>query len=76
MSMSIDIPTEAKHTWAFAKDNSIIKRRQSRTNTHSCVITACSPRAKVFGIKAGMSLTEAKRRAPHMRVLIVGRRGA
>jgi nucleotidyltransferase/DNA polymerase involved in DNA repair len=77
MQLNITSANE-KYFWAFAVDkNPPVKRyvpsTKPRRNLHRYVITACSQQAKAFGVRVGMSYSEAKSLVPQMRVIVYNR---
>ncbi len=71
-----------KLLWAFAVDaTKPVRRRQTKArrattpkyNLHRYCVTACSPKLKDFGVKAGMRYDEAKALAPSMRIFVYNR---
>jgi nucleotidyltransferase/DNA polymerase involved in DNA repair len=67
-----------KYFWAFAIDKQPPAKRyipstRPKRNLHRYYITACSQQAKAFGVKVGMSYSEAKALVPNMRVIVYNR---
>lgn len=71
---------DSKQLWAFAIDinRPVSSKRRRRLpapqrNLQHYVVTACSPLAKTFGVKAGMRFSEAKALVPNVRVIVCNR---
>jgi hypothetical protein len=70
--------TNEKYFWAFAVDKqppvkSYTPSNKPRRNLHRYYITACSQQAKAFGVRVGMTYSEAKALVPNMRVIVYNR---
>lgn len=70
--------TNDKYFWAFAVDREPPTKRyvpssRPRRNLHRYYITACSQQAKAFGVRIGMTYSEARRLVPNMRVIVYNR---
>jgi hypothetical protein len=71
-----------KLLWAFAVDATKPLRANSRGakratvpkyKLHRYYLTACSPRLRQFGVRAGMSYSQAKALVPSMKVFVYNR---
>jgi nucleotidyltransferase/DNA polymerase involved in DNA repair len=77
--MQINITSaNEKYFWAFAVDKNPPSKRyvpsmKPTRNLHRYVITACSQQAKAFGVRIGMSYSEARAIVPQMRVIVYNR---
>jgi len=74
--------TEEKLLWAFGVDATKPLRTrgyrshratQPKYKLHRYYVTACSPRLRQYGVKAGMRFDEAKALAPKMRMFVYNR---
>jgi len=74
--------TDEKLLWAFGVDATkplkTTKHRSRRAGNpkymlHRYYVTACSPRLRQYGVKAGMRYDEAKALAPGMRMFVYNR---
>lgn len=59
--------------WAFAKQPGR-NHKTRRTFNNGALITACSPEAKMLGVRAGMRYDQALRTAPGLKILVIGGR--
>ena len=78
MQMSLVHSINDKYLWAFAVDKTPPVKRyvpssRPKRNLHRYYITACSKQAKAFGVRIGMTYSEAKALVPNMRVIIYNR---
>jgi nucleotidyltransferase/DNA polymerase involved in DNA repair len=71
-----------KLLWAFAVDTTrpvnATKSRSKRATKpkyklHRYYVTACSPKLRQFGVKAGMPYDQAKKLAPDMHIFVYNR---
>lgn len=77
MQMNIT-SSKDKYFWAFAIDKQPPAKRyipstKPKKNLHRYLITACSKEAKAFGVRAGMSYSEARALVPNIRVIVFNR---
>lgn len=78
MRINLSPSVNDKYLWAFAVDKEPPMRRyvpstKPRRNLHRYYITACSKQAKAFGVRIGMTYSDAKKLVPNMRVIIYNR---
>jgi nucleotidyltransferase/DNA polymerase involved in DNA repair len=78
MQTNITTSIDDKYFWAFAIDKQPPAKRyvpssKPKRNLHRYYITACSQQAKAFGVKIGMTYSEAKALVPNMRVIVFNR---
>lgn len=78
MQLNITSSINEKYLWAFAVDKNPPAKRyipstRPRRNLHRYFITSCSQQAKAFGVRVGMSYSEAKALVPNMRVIVYNR---
>ena len=75
-------PEDKRLLWAFAVDatrpvsNTRLRSRREahpKYKLHRYLVTACSPKLRSYGVKAGMRYDEAKKLAPDMRVFVYNR---
>lgn len=78
MQMNLTHSINDKYLWAFAVDKEPPAKRyipssKPKRNLHRYYITACSKQAKAFGVRIGMTYSEAKALVPNMRVIVYNR---
>jgi nucleotidyltransferase/DNA polymerase involved in DNA repair len=78
MQMNLTTSMNDKYLWAFAVDKEPPAKRyvpstKPKRNLHRYYITACSKQAKAFGVRIGMTYSEARALVPNMRVIVYNR---